>query len=392
MATINWTLSRERKDGTIPVAIKISHHNVRKKFLTDIIVRPGEYGKVGGVMKVKSKTRMREILNRVNEYQQKAFEYEMDNYNATAQDILEVLTGKKKTGDIDFFEFAEEYLAGADIKGKKNYTTMLNSLARYIGVRRLPFACMDFKLLDGYMRSLADKPRAQTLYLGAIRHLHNQARLRYNTDTETLISPTLFERFKVPRQQMKGQRAISVEVLRAVIGYRGTGRAQLARDCFVLSFLLMGMNSADMYDNDAVLRDNRLCYHRKKTRGRRTDGAYIEIDVLPDAAMLMEKYRGKKSVFSFRERYCNEQEFNRALNKGLKKMCEDMGIDKLQFYQARHTWASVAYNDLNIDKGVVNDALIHIDKDMRVTDLYIKKDFTRINEANRKVTAYVSEG
>lgn len=395
MATIKYVLSPVRKDGTVGISIMVTKGNERKNFaVKSIRILPGEYSTSGGRTRITAKKKRLLVERMVNTYEEKLLDIE-DSYigvDIGIDNIVDILTGKKKTGDVDFFEFAEEFLSTTDIKGKKNYATMLNSLARYIGVRRLPFACMDFKLLDGYMRSLADKPRAQTLYLGAIRHLHNQARLRYNTDTETIISPTLFERFKVPRQSQKGQRAVSVDVLRKVIGYAGTGRAQLARDCFVLSFLLMGMNSADMYDTDAVLRDNRLCYHRKKTRGRRTDGAYIEIDVLPDAAMLMEKYKGKKSVFSFRERYCNEQEFNRALNKGLKKMCEDLGIEKLQFYQARHTWASVAYNELNIDKGVVNDALIHIDKDMRVTDLYIKKDFARINEANRKVTAYVSEG
>ena len=31
MATINWTLGTMRKDGSIPVFIKISHKDVRKK-------------------------------------------------------------------------------------------------------------------------------------------------------------------------------------------------------------------------------------------------------------------------------------------------------------------------------------------------------------------------
>lgn len=48
MATINWTLGPARKDGTIPVVIKISLHNQRKKFFSGIVVMPGEYGKVAG--------------------------------------------------------------------------------------------------------------------------------------------------------------------------------------------------------------------------------------------------------------------------------------------------------------------------------------------------------
>ena len=389
MATINWTLGPARKDGTIPVVIKISLHNQRKKFFSGIVVTPGEYGKVAGTVKVKSKTRMRKILNKVNECQQKAFDYETEHYDVTVQDILDVLTGKKMEGGLDFFDFADEYLATSEIKGKKNYTTMLNSLSRFLGRRFLPFRDITYRLLSDYMLSLKDKPRAQSLYLGAIRHLHRQARLQYNTESSTVITGDVFDRFKVPRQKPKGQRAIDIDTLRKVIAYTGTGRAGLARDCFVLSFLLMGMNSADMYDTDAVIKDGKLCYHRKKTRDRRADGAYIEITIPAEAKPLFKKYKGRHAVFSFRDRYSTETEFNRGLNKGLKKVSEDLGIEKLQFYAARHTWASIAYNDCSIDKGVVNDALIHIDKDMSVTDLYIKKDYTRVNDANRKVIDHV---
>lgn len=388
MATINWTLGPARKDGTIPVVIKISLHNQRKKFFSGIVVMPGEYGKVAGTVKVKSKTRMRDILNKVNECQQKAFDYETEHYDVTVQDILDVLTGKKREGGLDFFDFADEYLATSEIKGKKNYTTMLNSLSRFLGRRSLPFRDITYRLLSDYMLSLRDKPRAQSLYLGAIRHLHRQARLQYNTESETLIPGDVFDRFRVPRQKQKGQRAIDAATIRRIYDYHGTGRAQLARDCFLLSFLLMGMNSADMYDTDAVIRDGKLCYHRKKTRDRRTDGAYIEIIIPEEAQPIVARYQGKGAAFSFRDRYSNEQEFNRALNIGLRKVSEDLGIEKLQFYAARHTWASIAYNDCHVDKGVVNDALIHIDKTTAVTDLYIKKDYARVNEANRTVIDY----
>ena len=59
------------------------------------------------------------------------------------------------------------------------------------------------------------------------------------------------------------------------------------------------------------------------------------------------------------------------------------------FYSARHSWATIARNDCGIDKGTVNDALVHVDREMSITDLYIKKDYRLINEANKKVIEYV---
>jgi len=373
--------------------IKISHHNVRKKMVSKICVFPGEYGTVGGIVKVKSKKRLQQIKEAVDEYQKKVFNYLMENtgLEITTQDIYDLLTGKRSTdGGIDFFAYAEEYIASSKMKGAKNYKTMLNDLERHLGKRKLPFTEITYAMLDGYAHSLDDRPRAKTLYLGAIRHLHNEARRRYNTDTNTLISPTVFDRFRVPRQKPKGQRALPVEVLKKVFAYQGKGRAELARDCFALSFYLMGMNSADMFDSDAKIIDGKLCYHRKKVRDRRQDGAYIEVDIPDEAWALMQKYKGEKRVFDFHTRYADEGGLNKAINIGLRTIKEALGLDELQFYQARHTWASIARNECKIDAYTVDKALNHIPKDMALLDVYVKKDYRLINQANRKVIDFVT--
>ena len=103
----------------------------------------------------------------------------------------------------------------------------------------------------------------------------------------------------------------------------------------------------------------------------------------------MKKYSGTTKVFNFCDRYSSAADFNRALNIGLKQIGKEVGISGLQFYQFRHSWATIAYNDVKIDKGVINDALNHVDRDMRITDIYIKKDYSRINSANEKVIKYL---
>ena len=54
-------------------------------------------------------------------------------------------------------------------------------------------------------------------------------------------------------------------------------------------------------------KNGKLCYNRKKTRGRRDDEAYIEIVVPPVIMPLFDKYRGKKALFSFSETYANQK-------------------------------------------------------------------------------------
>lgn len=94
-------------------------------------------------------------------------------------------------------------------------------------------------------------------------------------------------------------------------------------------------------------------------------------------------------MFNFRQRYSSAADFNRALNLGLKDISHETGISHLQFYAARHSMATIAVNNVGISKYVVNDMLNHVEPSMKITDLYIKKDFTAINEANFKLIDYV---
>ena len=311
----------------------------------------------------------------------------------TADELYAAMT-RKSGGDVramNFFAFADDYLSKTEIKGKKNYVTMLNSLQRYnMGLRMLPFASVTFSFLQGYSLSLKDKPRAQSLYLGAFRHIYKQACLMYNDDDNTYLSPTLFDRFKVPRQKPKGQRALPVDVLREFFSFPvGTGREELARDCCMLSLCLMGTNSVDLY-NATAYKGGKLIYERTKTKDRRSDSARIEIDVHGIIKPLFEKYRSTdgKHVFLFADRYADSQQFNRAINIGLKGIGKRMGIDGLQFYQFRHSVASIARNELHYAKSDIDEMLNHVG-DNRIADIYIKRDFSVINEINRRVIEFI---
>ena len=313
----------------------------------------------------------------------------------TADELYAAMT-RKSGGDVramNFFAFADDYLSKTEIKGKKNYVTMLNSLQRYnMGLRMLPFASVTFSFLQGYSLSLKDKPRAQSLYLGAFRHIYKQACLMYNDDDNTYLSPTLFDRFKVPRQKPKGQRALPVDVLREFFSFPvETGREELARDCCMLSLCLMGTNSVDLY-NATAYKGGKLIYERTKTKDRRSDSARIEIDVHGIIKPLFEKYRSTdgKHVFLFAERYADPQQFNRAINIGLKGIGKRMGVDGLQFYQFRHSVASIARNELHYAKSDIDEMLNHVG-DNRIADIYIKRDFSVINEINRRVIEYLFE-
>ena len=184
----------------------------------------------------------------------------------------------------------------------------------------------------------------------------------------------------------KGVRALSLEDFMKIVNYQpqGTGRALLAHDCFILSFCLMGINSVDLY-NVKKLEHGILKYNRTKTKGRRSDEAYIEVRVHPFIKNLMAKWKGNGGyVFNFRKRFKHPEDFNRSLNVGLKTIGDELHMPGLQFYQARHTFATLSRNMMKFSKSDVDEALNHVGS-YDIADVYITKDFSIINENNFKL-------
>ena len=384
MATITIEIGTKGKSRQRSVRFLVRHGGRKARIPTGITVTDQELSSNG--KKIRESPKLMLLEKRRRELQDRLSEMMIDltDEDVTADEIVARLTEKPK--ELDFFTFAGDWLAKNDIKGAKNYVTMLNSLESYLGRRLLPFRMITYKLLDGYEQYLRDKPRAQSLYLGLMRHLYREAMRRYNTDYETIIQNDPFLRYRVPKQQMKkGVRALTLEQLMAIYRYEGEpySRSQLARDCFVLSFCLMGMNSVDMYSAKTLTRGV-LKYNRTKTKDRRSDDAYIEVKVHPIVARLIKKYRDTDRVFTFHRRYGSPEDFNRAINVGLKTVGEAVGIDGLQFYQARHTFATLSRNLMHFSKGDVDEALNHVGS-YDVADIYIQKDFSVINENNFKL-------
>ncbi len=399
--TISIELGTLRSDGTKKAYIKLSHQNTRKRIATLVSLSPKEYSMTKQGVKIKNLEKKKILDDQMMVVQSQFMEMSHDDYVinkvvdvnllADASKIKSPVSGQIKESEEkkeinlppDFFEFTDNWLSICTLKGKKNYVSAVNSFKNYLQKSYLPFKDIKPMLVLEYQNSLADKPRAQSMYVNALSHLWEEAdRL---LDEEIPKSP--FRKIKIAKQKPVGQRATTINVIKKIYEYKGGGRAGLARDCFILSFCLMGMNAVDLY-NCKYLKKGVLCYDRCKVKDRRTDNAHTEINVHDFILPIIKKYKIESTyVFDFHKRYRRSDDFSRALNIGLKTILGER--TSVTFYSARHSWATIARNDCGVDKGTVNDALVHVDREMSVTDLYIKKDYRLINEANKKVIEYV---
>lgn len=419
MLTINAEIKKDglRSDGTYNVKLRFTLDRKMRRLSTSLFVTSKDLTKE---LKIKQNSPIKqEIDSLIRSYQERCAKLQVELNHYTIDEVMDYLDGEhQKQQTIDFIKFSREWIASTTIKGAPNYATAINALVRFIGKEELDINLVtsdfleQFKLFlnkerDARIKKLKQQGKRVTsnrtlsLYLISIKKLFNEAKKKYNKPDKNLIliphSP--FENFEIPKQEATRKRAIPADIIKKVWklpykdmkkGYKSTCRYNLAKDCFIISFCLMGINSADLY-NATEMKDSTIIYNRTKTKDRRLDGAKMMVDIPNIVQPIIDKYRDKtgKRLFNFYQYYCNEKAFNKAINYGLKEIGTILNIEDLEYYAARHSWATIALNKVGIDKYIVHATLNHIDDSMKVTDIYIERDFVNENKANAKVVRYV---
>jgi len=419
MLTIKAEIKKSelKVDGTYNVKIRFTLDRKVKRLSTNLFITSKDLTKS---LKFKEDTSIKRAIDRlVLYYREQCFKLQLDQNHYSLDEIIEFLNGEQeKQQTIDFIKFSREWIASTTIKGAPNYTTAINALVRFIGKEELDINLITLDFLESFKAFLNKEREIRTkrlmqqgkrvpsnlslsLYLISIKKLFNEAKKKYNKKEKNLIlipnSP--FMELEIPKQEATRKRAISADIIKKLWklpykdmkkGYKSTCHYNLAKNCFILSFCLMGINSADLY-NATEMEGYTIVYNRTKTKDRRLDKAQMKVDIPRLILPLVEKYKDKtgKRLFNFYQYYADEKDFNKAINYGLKEICTILEIDDLEYYAARHSWATIALNKAGIDKYIVHAALNHIDDAMKVTDIYIERDFVNENKANTKVAKYV---
>lgn len=396
MATFKAMIKKGNKkaDGTWNVVIRFTHKTKVRFIPTTLYITKKD---ITASFKIKNANILDRCNDIIKEYRNRLSELSLEFNDIDIDTIASYIRQKKENKGISFTDFAAKWIKESTIKGIKNYKTALNALCSFVGRDNILCEEINVKTMRAFENALKDRPRAQSLYPNCIKTIFNAAREYYNDEDNDIIRiKHSLDKYKPVDQNIAEKRALDVETIRRIfalpydnIRVKGkSSRHDLALDCFRLSFCLMGMNSADLYSADR-LEYNTIIYDRMKTKDRRRDKAEIQVNITDYVKPLVEKYKGKERVFNFYERFTTMESFNRAINIGLKEIGKEIGIERLQFYAARHSMATIAVNDVKISKYIVNDMLNHTDQTLRITELYIKKDFNTINEANVKLLDYV---
>ena len=405
MAKFVPCIRNKRSDDLYPVYIRVFHNSSLQYINTGLLV--GEkglkttYDKNGKKqIGVSDRRVLGECLNRISNYAEK-----MNLINAKELDcksLIELLTNDAT--DLSFSEYANTFLIEMYNQNRenpaRNYKLAVSSLHNYLNKTEILFKHLTSKVIGEWIESMKDSARKKSLYPSCIRSIFNSAIKKYNDyDYDIIrIRTNPFARVKIPKESVPEKRSIDVDIINKVLtskieypnNYNGISRKEMGRDVGLMIFCLAGINAADLYDmKKEALKDWKLCYNRKKTREKSDTGAYMEITIPELIRPLFEKYKGSKRLFLFSERFTDSTGFVKNVNKGLKAVCEEIWIEEtITTYTFRHSWATIAQNHCGASTELIAFSLNHSSAH-KVTEGYIRKDYTPIDQLNEQVINHV---
>lgn len=404
MAAFGIVIRGKRNDGYYPVYIRVSHQSNASYIKTSFVVSERglkkTYTKSGkekieiGDIKV-----VRECMNEIAGYVRRL--NDVDNDKMTIQEVIQFLT----TGEteLSFSGYAEEYITNMKNKGRDksatNYIMATKRLHEFIGKDNILFNDLTVLTLTNWIESMSDSPRKRNLYPTCIKTIFNAALLKYNDEDRDIIriKKNPFARIKIPKNKASEKRSVEIDRIKAFFNApvrekfnKDYTKEQIAHDVCLLVFCLAGINTADLYDLDhsALSDDWKLHYKRIKTRDKSSTGSYTEIKVPRIIRPLFEKYKGKKKLFIWSERYAGPSDFANVVAKGCKQVCEKAETQGITPYSFRHSFATIAINECGATMDDVAFALNQASSH-KVTSIYVRPDFSRIDRLNKKILSKV---
>lgn len=394
-----------RQNGTFPLKLAVTH---KKFFLINLKVyfvrEEWERGAIihdnGEVLLPNRKADVAYINQRLS--QARTILYQLAALGKlnkiTDKELKEIIENNDiaTIGEAKSILFKDRYEAYTSNMAKQNtlgtFVRMYNKVAAFSDIDSLTFEQMNVSWMKDFDAFLSGKnqnlsPNTRGIYLRNIRAIFNDAIDR------DLIPMNLypFRKFKIPKQATV-KRSLTAKELVVLRDYPCDLYLEKYRDVFMLLFYLRGINTIDLAGLTEIV-NGRIEYRRSKT------GRLYSVEVLPEAQAIINKYRGTEHLLSFFDNRSNYRDFTLRMNKSLKKLGKvEIGkrgkktitpiFPKISTYWARHTWATIA-SELDIPKETIAAALGHGGN--TVTDIYIDFDQKKVDEANRKIIAYLAE-
>ncbi len=385
MATVSAVILKNHKkqDGTWNVKIRITNNGKSAYIETTYYVVKSNLDTKLRLKKVFIDTYLTATLNQ--------YRSEINKLGAKVSymypnEIREHLLKDDKV--VDFFEYCTIYIKDL-IEGPRKSTglkrqTSFRVFKKFTKKESLPTDLLTSKMLKEFEMFLRkEKYSVNTIrnIMADLSAMFNAAKYEHNDEELGIIkihnSP--FSRYTIPKKLESKKKARDVEFLKKFRDMEFESHIlRDARDLFMLSFYMCGTNMVDFHRYLTDPNIDSFEYNRSKTKDKREDAAFISIKVIPEAKELIKKFAG-----TIQKRFKTQRGLNNLVWDAFKNELPKLSkIDDLTFYDARHSFATLARRcGFSIED--VGNALNH--KRSTITNDYIKEDWTLIDNVQRKV-------
>ena len=398
--------AQQRSDGSYNVKIRVTFKRKYRILSTNLTAYPRDLarsGEIKGTVLMDANKIVEKMYSAVADLNW--FEMDMMDVDDVVRHIRVTLRSRTAFS-LDFFQYANRFLSSRKESTALTYKTALASFRKFLGRDNFDINEFTVPILKNFVNYLDSTPkgnrngetslarkkgvsaRAYTRKLSAI---YSEALDEYNDEDSGIvrIKGNPFKKLKVDALPSVAKISKTPEFIQklidAVADPATKENQRWALEVYLISFALMGANTADMVlmrkaDKGVVT------YCRAKTRDRRADNAEMRVRLEPCVEPLLARHADPtgRLLLDLEGKWSSVSSINAKLRALLAAWAESNDEDPFTIYSARHSWATIGRsNRVGLSKSLIGECLGHSTN--QLVDVYAEKDWTILWEANKKV-------
>ena len=348
---------RQKKNGTFPLKMKITHNRNKRRYAVGINLLENEYKRFYKSSKFKTQS---DIAGSYLSRAHKIIETLNDDFDFL---IFENLFFERKNQTYkkskDVFQLFEKYIENLSSEGRVktgfSYKESLNKLKAFHNKTSLPIEIIDKEFLsdfDTYMKLQGLSYTTIGIYMRNLRRIFNVA------IAEGIVSADQypFGRNKyIPPTSRNIKKAITLAEIKKIYNYLPKSEMeQWARDMWMFSYLSNGINFKDialLKWTDIDYKQDVITIFREKTKNSIANKQLIEINLIEDSKKIIQSWGNKNSIYVFGliEEKSSPETIAKSVNLLIKNANKYLGriSDNLELSRkittnfARHSYSTV---------------------------------------------------
>lgn len=383
MATLKLTIFKAKvlKDGKHKIRVAICHKQETCYIVTRFIIDSLSQFKNGQVVKRSDapiiNTKLRSMMNELQERLDGIKNQSLYSCKQIKNMLESGIEAKEKT-NITYQKACEIFIESLKKEGRNSYAVLIERSCRYFTEftkGEMMMSDITPGMIEGFSQFLKNNKKIGNTTIGMMMSQLKAVINRGINSGEVKYDIHPFAKKKIPKSPTR-ELDISLESLNIIRCSNPKEKKYIvARDVFMLSFYLGGMNLIDImnskFDGDKV------SFVRMKTRFKTETEQTCILPIIGPAKEIIDRWVNRKTSkldFGYKFSYHN---FSRYVCRSLSALSNDLGVkEKLVFYSARKSFAQYAF-DLGIPDSIINYCLAHSDSGRGIVRYYTKPDLSK---------------